>query len=173
MDVVLVRHAKPSNVDGICYGSADVQSPSLPKARLAEIATLYPGYKFWSSTLSRCTVIAKKLNSEHSLQIQLDDRIREIDFGLWEGLPWKKIGPVAIDQWIASGYSNVHDGESIKEFDARVASWWNDLDRTQNHFVITHAGVIRSVHRQFQNLSLEESLSLPIDYGQLLSITGA
>lgn len=173
MDVVLARHARPTNVDGICYGSSDVQSPSFSKARIAEIAELFPNFKFWSSTLSRCTVVAKKLNSEHGIQIQLDDRLSEIDLGLWEGLPWNEIGPVAIDQWIASGYSNVHEGESILEFDARVASWWKDLDRTQNHFVITHAGVIRSVHRQFQNLSLDESLSLPIDYGQLLRIIGA
>ena len=84
---------------------------------------------------------------------------------------WDAIGPALLDDWIASGFSDLHQGESLVQFDSRIFDWYTDLDRSMNHVVVTHAGVIRSIHRQFLGLTLTQSLSLPVPFGSGLKVT--
>jgi broad specificity phosphatase PhoE len=78
---------------------------------------------------------------------------------------WDAIGPTMLDDWMASGFAALHNGESLMQFDARILSWCKGLDRSANHVVVTHAGVIRSIYRQFLGLTLDESLSMPVPFG--------
>ena len=170
MDLVLIRHLKPFLVAGICYGATDVPA-SLDIADLRLPEELPVASTIWTSPLSRCLNLAKKLQFTFGLELVVDERLTELDFGVWEMQEWDAIGAALIDDWIASGYSNLHQGESLMQFDSRILDWYTDLDRTMNHVVVTHAGVIRSIHRQFLGLTLNQSLSLPVPFGSGLKIT--
>ncbi|MHB8146018.1 MAG: histidine phosphatase family protein, partial [Vulcanimicrobiaceae bacterium] len=80
-----------------------------------------------------------------------DARLREFDFGAWEGLTWDEISarwPELRDRGstVAKLY-RPHDGESFEDVTARVAAFLSDL-RGRSHervLVVTHAGVLHAV----------------------------
>jgi alpha-ribazole phosphatase len=170
MDIVLIRHLKPVGVVGVCYGKTDVSASddithlNLP-FELPAMGTM------WTSPLSRCLNLATRLQSEFDYDLNVDERLSELDFGDWEMQAWDAIGAAVLDEWIASGFSNLHSGESLMQFDARIFNWCKGLDRTTGHVVITHAGVIRSIYRQFLGLTLDKSLSMPVPFGTGLRVT--
>jgi alpha-ribazole phosphatase len=125
----------------------------------------------WTSPLSRCLNLATRLQSKFGNELNVDARISELDFGDWEMQAWDAIGPTMLDDWIASGFAALHNGESLMQFDARILSWCKGLDRSANHVVVTHAGVIRSIYRQFLGMTLDESLSMPVPFGVGQSVT--
>ena len=170
MDIVLIRHLKPVGLAGICYGKTDVPaSDDLAQLKIPfELPTMGA---IWTSPLRRCFDLATRLQSKYGYELNVDAQISELDFGNWEMQAWDAIGAALIDDWIASGFSNLHQGESLMQFDSRIFDWYTDLDRTINHFVVTHAGVIRSIHRQFLGLTLNQSLSLPVPFGSGSKIT--
>lgn len=170
MDIVLIRHLKPVNLAGICYGKTDVPA-SDDIARLSIPFELPTAGAIWTSPLSRCLDLATRLQSQHGYELSVDARISELDFGNWEMQAWDAIGPTLLDEWIASGFAALHNGESLIQFNARIFNWCEGLDRSTNHVVITHAGVIRSIYRQFLGLSLDKSLSMPVPFGAGQRIT--
>lgn len=170
MDLILIRHLKPLLAAGICYGASDVPA-SLDVANLRLPDEFPVAGTIWTSPLSRCLNLAMKLQLTSGLELVVDKRLTELDFGVWEMQEWDAIGPVLLDAWIASGYSDLHQGESLIQFDSRIFDWYTDLDRSMNHVVVTHAGVIRSIHRQLLGLTLSQSLSLPVPFGSGLKIT--
>jgi alpha-ribazole phosphatase len=170
MDIVLIRHLKPVGLDGICYGKTDVVA-SDDIALLSIPFELIGSGIMWTSPLSRCLNLATRLQSKYGYELNVDARISELDFGNWEMQAWDAIGPTMLDDWIASGFAALHNGESLMQFDARILSWCKGLDRSANHVVVTHAGVIRSIYRQFLGITLDESLSMPVPFGVGQSVT--
>ena len=170
MDIVLIRHLKPVGVVGVCYGKTDV-SASDDISHLNLPFELPAVGIMWTSPLSRCLNLATRLQSKFGCELNVDERLSELDFGNWEMQAWDAIGPALIDEWIASGFSHLHEGESLLQFDARIFDWCKGLDRNMNHVVITHAGVIRSIHRQFLGLTLDKSLEMPVPFGTGQQVT--
>lgn len=172
MDIVLIRHLKPVGVAGICYGKTDIPA-SDDIAQLKIPFDLPEVGIIWTSPLRRCFDLATRLQSKHGYELNVDAQISELDFGYWEMQAWDAIGPTLLDDWIASGFAALHNGESLMQFDARILNWCEGLDRSKNHVVITHAGVIRSIHRQFLGLTLDKSLVLPAPFGagQIVTLT--
>jgi alpha-ribazole phosphatase len=170
MDIVLIRHLKPVGLAGICYGKTDVVA-SDDIAHLSIPFELIGSGIMWTSPLSRCLNLATRLQSKYGYELNVDARISELDFGNWEMQAWDAIGPTMLDDWMASGFAALHNGESLMQFDARILSWCKDLDRSANHVVVTHAGVIRSIYRQFLGITLDESLSMPVPFGVGQSVT--
>lgn len=76
----------------------------------------------------------------------VDRRLREFDFGRWEGRRWEEIplrGQQAMEAFDAV---EVPEGESMTEFRRRIASFMRDLD-VDRSVVVTHGGVIRAIRR--------------------------
>jgi alpha-ribazole phosphatase len=172
MDIVLIRHLKPVGLAGICYGKTDVPaSDDIAQLKIPfELPTVGA---IWTSPLRRCFDLATRLQSKYGYELNVDAQISELDFGNWEMQSWDAIGPTLLDDWIASGFAALHNGESLMQFDARILNWCEGLDRSTNHVVVTHAGVIRSIYRQFLGLTLDESLALPAPFGagQIVTLT--
>ena len=167
MDVYFIRHFAPKDVSGICYGSTDVEA-DIPAAQDEHIALfLNDNVQVHSSPLMRARNYAEVLAKEVELEVQIDPRISEIDFGRWEMKLWDDIGAEDLDAWIASGYEAIHGGESLTQFDHRISAWYSTLEQDATHVVVTHAGVIRSIARTIHGLSLDDSLKLPINFGEV------
>lgn len=151
----LVRHAAPLVAPGTCYGALDVPADAQATRAAAErLATaLHPGARVAHSTLQRCELLAHELQAlRPDLTFTPDARLREMDFGRWEGQTWDAIGKSAIDIWVAGFATHAPGGgESLAQMLRRVAAalqtareWRNDQG-TMDVVWITHAGVARCV----------------------------
>ena len=151
----LVRHAAPLVAPGTCYGALDVPADAQATRAAAErlSTALPPGARVAHSTLQRCELLAHELQAlRPDLTLTPDARLREMDFGRWEGLTWDAIGKSAIDTWVAGFATHAPGGgESLAHMLHRVAAalqtareWRNDQG-TMDVVWITHAGVARCV----------------------------
>ena len=151
----LVRHAAPLVAPGTCYGALDVPADAQATRAAAErLATALPaGALVVYSTLQRCELLAHELQAlRPDLTLTPDARLREMDFGRWEGQTWEAIGKSAIDTWVAGFATHAPGGgESLADMLHRVAAalqtareWRNDQG-AMDVVWITHAGVARCV----------------------------
>ena len=146
----LVRHAQPLIAPGVCYGQldvpADVDATAVCARALAKI--LPPGINVMCSPLQRCEQLAHVLiGLQPDLSYRTDPRLKEMDFGQWEGQRWDDIGAQAIDAWVADfGRHRPGGGESVGQFMQRVAAAWDETASAADTptLWITHAGVIRA-----------------------------
>jgi alpha-ribazole phosphatase len=150
MKLWLVRHAQPLIDAGVCYGATNVAADA--QATLAAAQTLSlplpEGCGVWVSPLQRCEQLAQALRGlRPDLTCKTDTRLREMDFGCWEGQRWDAIPPEAYDAWTANfGEHRFGGQESVTEFMDRVALAWDDFQRGGRDSIwITHAGVMRAI----------------------------
>ena len=98
-----------------------------------------------TSPMTRCAQLAEVLAEERGLTISVDARLREMDFGRWEGVPWSQILRSELDEWASDFmHARPHGGESVFQVKTRVAAALNQyIALTGNTLLVTHAGVIK------------------------------
>src|SRR5437764_11866241 len=152
MNLWLVRHAQPLVEPGVCYGMTDIpadsQATAVQARQLAEV--LPTGVPVYSSPLRRCESLASMLcGLRPDLAYERDARLREMDFGTWEGHRWDDIPRNEFDHWMENFEQHrVGGGENVRSLVARVAlALENTRERAANADVakrnavwITHAG---------------------------------
>ncbi|MDD2545394.1 MAG: histidine phosphatase family protein [Burkholderiaceae bacterium] len=150
----LVRHAQPQVAAGLCYGRQDIPAdPAATRAAAQQLAQALPqGLHLAHSPLQRCELLALYLQAlRPDLTLNADARLREMDFGNWEGRRWDALGRSAIDAWTADFAAHrPGGGESLAEMLARVAGALAEARSRAAHTEadgvwITHAGVARCV----------------------------
>lgn len=157
MQLWLARHATPLVESGTCYGALDIAADAHATAQAAErlAAALPLQLAVVHSPLRRCAQLAQALQAlRPDLTPVPDARLREMDFGAWEGLRWDAIDRAAIDAWTSSfAHHQPGGGESVQMFLARVAAAWAAHAVAVNaQLWITHAGVIRAAHLLAQGI---------------------
>jgi alpha-ribazole phosphatase len=166
-----VRHPKVS-VSGICYGHADLKADFGDDELDALLGKLPRFGAVWSSPLSRCKRLAARVAERLALPLRTDDRLRELGFGAFEGLAWSEIEtrfPEAYAAWMGDWQRTPPPGgETLSELTTRIADVLSVILSTdaaaEKTLVVTHAGVIRAVHRLTENLSWDEALARPIPH---------
>jgi alpha-ribazole phosphatase len=148
MSLWLVRHAKPLVAPGICYGALDLDADGdLTLAAAQTLAReLPPGVSVQVSPLKRCQQLADALQAlRGDLDFRTDARLREMDFGHWEGRAWDDIPRAAVDAWTDDfAQHRFGGGESANEVLARVGSAWDELPAASLTLWIAHAGVAQA-----------------------------
>lgn len=157
----LIRHSKPIIAAGTCYGRLDVSAQDIDQTYGALISVLPPNLPLWTSPLFRCRELAARLHPQHLI----DDRLAEMDFGLWEGLHWDEIPRAELDAWAAdvAGYAPP-GGESPRQLQRRALDFVESLD-VPEAVIVTHAGVIRTLLAHWQGLAPERWPELNFAYG--------
>ena len=119
MQLHLIRHPRPAVEPGICYGQTDIGLAECPAAVAERLRPLLPeSFALHASPLARARLLAEALGTP-----RLDARLKEIDFGDWEGRSFTAIGS-AIDDWAADPLGfRAPGGESPNEMAARVLQW--------------------------------------------------
>lgn len=149
MKLWLVRHAQPLVEPGVCYGALDVPADAqatLDAAR-ALAQDLPEAFELLHSPLQRCEQLAQVLcGLRPDLIPKTDTRLKEMDFGQWEGQRWDAIARAELDGWAAAFPTwRCGGAENVQDFMARVAMVWDATRALQRPTVwITHAGVIRA-----------------------------
>jgi alpha-ribazole phosphatase len=96
------------------------------------------------------------------LKAQTDARLREMDFGTWEGVAWSAIPLEAMQVWTDDFGAHRFGGvESANEVLARVADLWDAVRQQpdEDQVWITHAGVARAVQLLSKGIRWVESAS--------------
>ena len=165
MKLWIVRHATPLIESGVCYGALDVEAdpPHTSQAARALAQALPEHCQVWVSPLQRCRQLAKALfELRPELEPQTDTRLREMDFGTWEGVAWDAIPLAAMQAWTDDFGAHRFGGvESANEVLARVAELWDAAQQQpdENQVWITHAGVARAAHLLAQGIRSVDSAS--------------
>jgi probable phosphoglycerate mutase len=92
----------------------------------------------WSSNLERTTETARLAWGEASP----DPRLRELDFGVWEGSSYDAVDPEVRTVFHRFRGFVIEGGDSYDAFRGRVLSFVGDLDGGR-HLLFVHGGVIR------------------------------
>jgi len=171
LQLYLIRHTRLAVPTGVCYGQSNIDVAdtfvtdlALVKAKIADIP---PTINF-TSPLKRCRKLANHLNLQN---LQIDNRLQELNFGDWEMQCWNDICRLELDAWSKSFVDTPPpNGESFNDLFRRVSDFVSELEiryHNQSVLVITHAGVIRAMLALALNLPLKEVFKFELDYGGL------
>lgn len=125
-----------------------------------------------TSPLARCAEFARALAQRHSLELHVDARLRELDFGAWEGLAADDV----IRRWPGAFAHFLEDpweygppaGETVARLQARVLAAWRDvLGTRRGTLIVTHGGPIRLILGHVRRLTHEQLLQTEVPYGAL------
>ena len=165
MDLIFVRHTQPDVEEGICYGRLDLAlADTFEQEADAVMFNLPKADVLVSSPMQRCVQLAKKIAQTQSLPVNTDERLREMDFGHWEGKPWDELPRAELDDWRDNFYDGKpHGGESVKMLVTRVRSAISDFRRTGlTHIIVCHSGVIKAAAATGTDV---EHFSLQVPFG--------
>jgi len=148
-----IRHGKPSGSS--TYRGHGIDDP-LSEAGWQQMWVALNGHSAWdqivSSPLRRCLDFAQELAARNDLPLHIDDRIKEVGFGDWEGRTREEImtnDPEAYRAFYLDPVANRPVGaEPLGDFFHRVSEGYQSLIERfggQNILVVSHAGVIRAV----------------------------
>lgn len=173
MELVLIRHARPDIAPGICYGRLDLTlaAPITPAPeRIVAPLAARPPERIVASPAARARDTAAQLAMRLPAQVpcHLEPRLRELDFGSWEGQPWDAIARADLDDWAANLMTaRPHGGESAAQVMARVTDWAKDLDTSSKAcwWIVTHAGPMRMLAAYFLGLPLSQTLQWELAFG--------
>jgi probable phosphoglycerate mutase len=173
--IYLVRHGQTQfNRDGRLQGQVD--SPLTPlgvdQARRAGalLKTLIDDIDNWSivaSSLGRATHTARIIAGVLGVSdVALDDRLREVTMGSWDGLTVEDIAMVSPEAGKgASRYTlffDSRDGETYAAVAARTRSWLDEaLGDARPRIVVSHGVAGRVLRGLYANLDWADAVKLP------------
>lgn len=149
--LILIRHGQTDmNKDQLYYGRLDVpinetgkEQAENTRKNLVELEIDYD--KIYSSPMKRAYETAEIVNYKN-LEIEKDDELREMDFGIFEGLSYKEIMkkyPEEMEKlkkdWKTYSYVT---GENPFMLQKRALKFLEKIDKNKNNMVVTHWGII-------------------------------
>lgn len=174
----LLRHGEP--VGGRRFRGW--QDDPLSEAGWEQMHAATDGHSPWSfilsSPLKRCRAFAEKLSSRTSTPLRIDEQIREIGFGDWEGLRVDELmaaQPDALKHHWADLIANTPPGgEPLHNFKSRIEKSWEVLieaNTTGHGLVVAHGGTIRVMICHALGLPIDKMWRIEVPYASLTRIT--
>lgn len=170
MKISLIRHTSVLlNGKHICYGATDVDvipenfEREAVQARAA-IADITPDGVF-TSPLTRAVKIADFCGYSDAIR---DDRLREMNFGDWEGKPWCQILTTRDIPAFFSYYIDhrTPNGESLNDQKARVEEFLREKkEQGYKHILLfCHGGVINCARTIVGEVSIDSAFATLPDF---------
>lgn len=135
MRLFLLRHGEtPWSAEHRYQGTTDTPLSALGSAQAAALAERLRGEAFTelcSSPLQRALDTAAAVAAHHDVPVAVDERLREIGFGRWEGLTHEEIrrdSPERYAGWQADpGVTVPPEGETMASVMHRMGELWREL----------------------------------------------
>ncbi|MCG9968159.1 alpha-ribazole phosphatase [Pelotomaculum terephthalicicum JT] len=125
---------------------------------------------FYSSDLARAYETARIVARPHELEVIATPALRELNFGVWEGMTAKEIEevyPGQIESWWTNPLdTRILQGEKLSEMTERcVHEVKNIINKHDNEtvLVVAHGGAIRSIICSVLGINLNEQWRLHLD----------
>jgi probable phosphoglycerate mutase len=167
MKIFVIRHAESQwNVIGKYQGilNPDLTELGIKQAKALAKALKNKGIKIiFTSPLKRTKKTAEILAEELGVPLYEDERIIEIDHGVWSGLKIEEVQqkfPEMYETWLKTPWNvKFPQGESLEEVYKRVKDFLNFLKEehgNENIAIVSHTVPIRTLYCAF--------LELPLNY---------
>lgn len=160
LHVTLIRHGPTDwNEAGRFQGNTDLPLSERGRAQARAVASALHGdgvRTVYSSDLRRARETARAVADACGVPLIEDARLREFDFGRWEGLTWDEIiaqdPEVAHSARSAARYYRPAGGESFELVRRRVRAFLDDvIARGETSVaVVTHAGALHAFCAELQ-----------------------
>jgi alpha-ribazole phosphatase len=150
------RHPLPRGIvvggKALCIGRTDVPVDPRKARRLARRIRATARREglprtVWTSPARRCRAVADALG-HLGFEVRVDARLREMDFGRWDGQPWDRIGARAVEAWSQDLLDHAPGGgESLAALARRARAFADEAGRGPERvrLVIGHAGWINAL----------------------------
>jgi alpha-ribazole phosphatase len=117
--------------------------------------------------------LAQHLGERVGIAPTIDERLRELDFGAWEGQPWNAIDPNALNEWM-SDFVHVPagGGERFLDLIARVGAFIDALPHEAPDVIVVlcHAGTIKAALTHVLGADPAKGYHVRIDHGSLTTL---
>ncbi len=127
-----------------------------------------------SSPLNRCRQFAKSLANQDDLTLSIEDDIREMSFGDWDGREIESVwqdSEAKMEAWSHDPSMNTPpNGEPIGDVLARVIQFYSELLRnhkSKHILVVTHGGIIRVMLAHILNMPMSCVNRFDVPYASL------
>ena len=176
--IYLVRHGQVEGYQEKRYnGQSDVPLTETGREQSERICACLSAIALdavYSSDLSRSCYCARLVAEGHGLAVIVEEALREINFGDWEGHTWVELQKAYPQEWQQrladlTNYQ-VPGGESLQEAADRVRPMIRGL--LEKHpggkiALVAHGGVNRIVLLDAIGAALEKAFAIEQDYGCL------
>ena len=176
--LLLVRHGNTKlNSAERFWGQTDVELSVIGTKQAKQLRDRLAAQKLdaiYASNLTRASTTAEIIASRHHLGVITCAELREIDFGLTEGLTYDEISQLYPDfarqlrNW--SARPRFPGGESLDELNERVSKF---LPRLEQHaaeetiLIVAHAGVLRLLICNLLGLERQHWRQIRLDLASL------
>ncbi len=171
--LILVRHGRTSaNAAGLLQGRVDNELDEVGIQQASQIAAAlalgdHRPHRIVSSPLKRAHQTADATRHLLGIEMTIDERWAELDYGEWDGLPISEVRTDMWRQWQSDPGFALPGGESLVALNDRVGAACDDLAAeasSRDIAVFTHVSPIKSAVRWV--LGTEEEISWRIHVSQ-------
>lgn len=174
--IVLTRHGHTDAGRGLCVGRTDVPLSELGREQAENLARAWENLRFarvCSSPSGRARATVMPLARQYDSCFEVMPEFDEINMGRWDGLSFEDIRTRFPEAY-------AERGERFGDFRAPGGESFNDVaDRALPAlsflakgpcpvFIVTHAGVIRSVLCRLTGHPMDDLFHFKPDYGQCI-----
>jgi broad specificity phosphatase PhoE len=146
--ISFVRHGETAlNRDGRLQGRVDSELSPRGLEQVARLATRLSEWEIaavYSSPLARARQTAMAIAAVSGCEVEIDERLIELDYGEWDGLPLSEIRPKRGASWFADPNFAPPGGESLVAVTQRVEAFC--VDRLTGDGAATDGRVVAVSH---------------------------
>lgn len=157
----------------ICLNATGRQQAARNGRVLKELIRERAALDFIASPLSRTCETMEIVCTEigpHCPDYRTDARLKEINFGHWEGFTWAELpdrDPEGYQARMCDPFNwRPKNGESYRDLMERIAGWWETLE--SDAVVVSHGGVSRVLRGLLLNIDPDEVCDLPVPQDKVL-----
>ena len=173
MKITLVRHGEVIEKYHGCYnGHIDIGLSHKGFLQAQEVAQKLRYEKF---DMIYCSDLLRTKQTLQAFRYDINPiftkKLREKSWGKHEGKSFEEITQEGLE------YKNFHqwldalDGEDIETFEQNLKKYFFQTilkQKAQNILIVTHSGVIKTIFKILDNLTLEEAFSIKVAYGSFV-----
>lgn len=189
MLIYMIRHGQTDwNVEGRMQGQKDIDLNATGRGQamrngetLAHVLGDTAGaFDFVASPLRRTRETMERIRAEMRLDplaYRIDERLKEVSFGDWEGFTLPEIArvtPERVEERARHKWDFIPpgpDAESYEILSWRIGAWLASVERPT--VSVSHGGVIRSCFRLVGNMDEEEACDINIPQDRILKMDTA
>ena len=153
MKLYLVRHGETElNVKKVYYGSTDCELTEKGKEQAVSLKTAFASVPLdlvLGSPLKRAKTTVDLILGEKEVPRLEDDRLKELDFGGWEGKSYTELqGDPLYEQWCREWKTTCPPrGECFLDLAHRVRSFYGDLLKREEErvLIVAHHAVLQQL----------------------------
>ncbi len=147
--ISFVRHGETAlNRDGRLQGRVDSELSVRGLEQVARLVTRLSSWEIvgvYSSPLARARQTATAIAAVAGCEVEIDERLIELDYGEWDGLPLSEIPTTGGKSFFTDPNFAPPGGESLAAVTARVAAFCVDRFAGDGHVVaVSHVSPIKA-----------------------------